>query len=1069
MRFPTARQKTLVISTMVLAMATLASQAIATWKIVYTQPSGHGFRACFFFNESTGFAAGELADGVYKTTDGGMTWTPTKLPPYPDGVQPTEHITQILMTDATHGWLTCEPLYHSINGKLASIALYRTTDAGASWQPVLADSGFADVYQSPTALILSSRELNSTGFVSYDNGTTFSRAIPVTNGLDFSDNLHGVATGFVEQDWYRTADGGQTWLPVNPLETVEAWSVYAVKGTANFFAAPEGDFVNLPQSATTVLRSADYGATWTRILNLPFMTTGHLAGFGTTLYVQVNDDPAEAKTNAGYTGMYRSKDGGLTWAKIGGPANLYDTRFAILGCRGEVIYAFDDNGHIWKTTDGGDGSLPQFTLPAAVLNIDSIDICRPRDTVVLLKNLGCDTVLVDNAIVPVSPSLTVVDPATGETPVYPITIPPDSNGKLELILTSTQAGPYATHIVLQVEREGIISYDTIAVNSALRLYDPLRAESGLSYDSTSLCASRDTTFTLVNDSCFTVQIVSSQLKSGSNFLIDTPWKNDSIPAYAKKSISILFAPNQTGKISDSLVLNVLILGEPMRLTFPLNGIGRPDSPQLVMADRFGMPLPSKIEFDTMTRCQDSIFAFTIFERGCDSLYSEFEWLDSTQKALPPTSEFKWFTPFTRWLTQNATPVDAGIEVIPTTAEGDYTGYLRISDSVKGSIAKFVRMIPYHVFIKPGSKRLLLDSSLRNFDTIAFCDARDTIIELKNLGCDTLHFWNASFSGTNFIFPNGLKLPFVITPYDSVPIEIEYLPNVSRGVFDTLTFFSDDDSEQIRTVPLTGYATPTDTVRFRVVASNISVAPGDTSTVIIYSSGSFNAPGLTSIGIELAYNADVMEPFNMTGAHSGIAGAAVIPAAEIPTGSKTHYWPLTITGANMNFDSTVALLSAQFRIMLSDSLSTDFRIQSITLNNSNIQFNKCLLGAVSDSGTIGLKLYCGDSLMYEVMRFGKVFSPSDGIAPEPISAHPNPLMNGSPLTIPFRALRPAQIELDITDVTGRTVYSSLQEVTEAGESAFSVPAPSLASGAYHYRIYTVDGGRAAIAGNFVVLN
>src|SRR5665213_3068972 len=95
----------------------------AKWNLVFTQPARHGFRAGFFFDEENGFIAGRMDDGVYKTTDGGQTWVVTPIPLTP-AIGTKNYVTQILMTDALHGWLTCEPYYTSP----ASCLLY-TSDA----------------------------------------------------------------------------------------------------------------------------------------------------------------------------------------------------------------------------------------------------------------------------------------------------------------------------------------------------------------------------------------------------------------------------------------------------------------------------------------------------------------------------------------------------------------------------------------------------------------------------------------------------------------------------------------------------------------------------------------------------------------------------------------------------------------------------------------------------------------------------------------------------------------------------------------------------------------------------
>src|ERR1035437_947441 len=159
----------------------------------------------------------------------------------------------------------------------------------------------------------------------------------------------------------------------------------------------------------------------------------------------------------------------------------------------------------------------------------------------------------------------------------------------------------------------------------------------LHFDSTALCDSRDTSITLSNDSCFTVQIVSSSIKSGTNFSLVTVINNDSIPSGTKKTFTVRFDPSQLGADHDSLIVNLLILGKPARMAYPLSGIGIPDNPKFVMS------LGNTIDFGTKTTCdKDTIIPFTITNPGCTYLHIELSLLDSTKTLPPPSNLFKWF-------------------------------------------------------------------------------------------------------------------------------------------------------------------------------------------------------------------------------------------------------------------------------------------------------------------------------------------------------------------------------------------------------------------------------------------
>ncbi len=1044
----------------------LARAGQASWQLIFSNPNNTDeFRACFFFNESTGFIAGHLQDGVYKTTNGGQTWAVTQIPLYPNGVQPNGIVTQILMTDALHGWLTCEAVIIPVKSPNPP-ALYQTKDGGVSWQPTSVTGGMACIYETPSAIVVTCREGNGIGFISTDGGITFRNSVDSANGIDFVDDLHGVVTGISNAIWSQSVDGGLNWTHLSPVNDIETWSVYGVKGSSWFFTAGEGDDYQFPffNPISSIRSSADFGTTWTTGITLPFRTTGHIAGFGFTLYVQ-----CDTQQNKADSGIWRSKDSGKTWTQIGGPVNDKDTRFAVTGCQGEVMYAFDTSGNVYKSSDGGDGSLPQYEFPKASLNVDSIDLCKPRDTLITIKNLGCDSIFLLSASAPAAPALGIFDSATGLPPVFPILIPPETNGNLDLELSSLVAGPYRTQVFLEIERDGIFIYDTVTIQSGLRFFNPIHALSNVTFDSTALCQNRTSTITIANDSCFTVQLLSSQLKYGTSFVLDTAFANDSIPPFSSKTFTVTFAPRTIGKIVDSLILNLQVLGKAVRLAYPVTGIGSPDSAELVIKDRFGGSLPNIIDFDTITRCQDSIFAFTISEIGCDSLFVSAVWLDSTKTGPPPASRFNVRKPplINRLLAPDSILIE-GIEALGQTL-GYYQGYLQISDSVGGTSKEYLSLIPYRVFVKPGTRTLSLDTTPRNFDTITFCQQKNIVIPIVNLGCDTIHDSSISISGVNFTMVNTPTTPFVINPLDTFYDTILYLPVNSGQAMGILTDSTDADSAPVRHIPLSGYTTPTDTVRFSAMSNKQTVAPGDTATLYIMPSSKFTAKGLQSIEITLAYNGDIMTPFDTLATSSSMTGAPVVHVLPTQaTGTKLQYLPITIDGTDMTFDSTMPILKMQFTITISDSAWTDFHIASFELNNGNNTFNKCLLGSTADTGTIGLQFLCGDSVLYNMLRYGSNWSLNDGIVPIRGTVHPNPVTEESPITMPFTALRAVTVRMDIMDDVGSIVFSGTNSVSEAGAAAFIVSGPQLPSGAYHYRLHPIDGGIGIVTGSFVVI-
>ena len=211
---------------------------------------------------------------------------------------------------------------------------------------------------------------------------------------------HLVCTPYLSPNYYYSPNGGTTWLPT-ALPSGDAWGVWGMKGTSTFFIAPENS--SNRGKPSNVYRSDDYGSDLERRqLSVRFKTTGDIKGTGCGIFLQ---NCGEADVQNAQSGIYRSTDEGITWVNIGGPKpagpdNELDTRFALTD-GGATIFAFDENGDLWKTTDGGTGftggGAGTLALDTAPIDLGIITNCQALDTTIVItyaNNATCslDTV-----------------------------------------------------------------------------------------------------------------------------------------------------------------------------------------------------------------------------------------------------------------------------------------------------------------------------------------------------------------------------------------------------------------------------------------------------------------------------------------------------------------------------------------------------------------------------------------------------------------------------------------------------------------------------------------------------
>ena len=1027
-----------------------ARDAGATWKKLYQNPSSnHAFRAAYFVDEQFGVIGGDGGDGTFRTTDGGLTWTNSPIAGAPRG-----DITQIKMLDRLRGWMTIE-----VDQTVPS--LYETTDGALTWRPHSLLHISTDFYINGNIFVVTSRDvLGGSGHLSTDGGNTFTgNLLDSTNGIDFVDNLHGVVTGFYSKDWSRTTDGGMTWMQLSPPEKIESWSVYALKGTSTFYTAGEGDWSNLGHIISSILRSTDNGATWSKVSNLAFRTTGHIAGFGEMLYIQAFFQDANGAPSG--LGFFRSTDRGRTWFPVGGPNNENDTRFVVLGCQGNVVIGFDAIGGVWKTNDGGDGAFPQYTFSESPVSVGVVDPCLSKDTTLTIRNPGCDTIYLTGAKVPTTPVVTVFD-ILGGKPQFPYMILPGQSLQIGVSVLDSVLGAFNTSVTLVLMRDGVELDTTFVLSGTVKLSALPLASGKVVWDSVALCDLSDTIMIIQNPACVTAYVTSVQIKYGTNFSIVQGLNNAPIPPGGKDTVIIRFSPTVLKTSTDSVIFNVLVQGVAKRIVEPISGIGKPDNPRLVMN------LGTEINFDTVTRCSHPGLGWILTNPGCTYLDVQVDLFDSLMKNPPPANEFRALKIGPNKIHGGDT-IKVGMFVYPKYF-GYYRGFMRVISQIEDGRKPDTVLYPYKIFVKHDVE-MSLDNSRRDYDTIQFCQTKDVTIPIVNTGCDTLIVSRLDLTGNSFQYvPLIPKVPDTIPPGNFSSVVLRYLPSVSGRSVGQIVVTTNSDSANIRTIPLEGYATPTDTVSFHALSPNLFIRPGDTALIMVQPSKGYAKPGIKSISITLEYNGDVMTPYSAVKSFTQIPGATVVPPTEKTVNATIRQLPLTVLGTDMQLDSTRAIVGTKFIIAVTDSAKTQFRVADFQINNADSFYNKCLLGGVEDTGTIGLDFICGDSLIYQYLRYGTDFNPENGVAPAGIAAHPNPFawQSDANLTIPFKALRKVAARLEVIDSRGSVAYSEIRETPEAGAASFILRPDQLSSGSYFYRIIPVDGGRGVVTGDFVVV-
>jgi photosystem II stability/assembly factor-like uncharacterized protein len=210
---------------------------------------------------------------IYRSTDGGMRWTRIIDPNIDGGIQSCSK-TAMLFTDATHGWLTGD-----CHGVKAGALLYKTSDAGSSWQEVNLPepSSYPGIFSNEAQVACGTYDPfffgNDLGHLSVNcqdyQGTqiTYTYFIYSTQdgGNTWTSNQYpGEALYFFSADtgWalaakiQLTTDGGKTWTPISDV----TWTAQM-----DFISEQIGWAVATADNQVALVYSNDGGRRWSVI------------------------------------------------------------------------------------------------------------------------------------------------------------------------------------------------------------------------------------------------------------------------------------------------------------------------------------------------------------------------------------------------------------------------------------------------------------------------------------------------------------------------------------------------------------------------------------------------------------------------------------------------------------------------------------------------------------------------------------------------------------------------------------------------------------------------------------
>ena len=351
--------------------------ATATPAVTLTSPPGVKIDVIKMIDVDSGWAVGQYisttTDDILRTADGGNNWRAV-TPPEPN--RNGKHAVAFFL-DANHAWVNYS--VQPSGSPPAAFSVWRTTDGGASWDPVstslsgltmdsftTSQIGFSDANHGWLMSILGAG-MSHTYFAIYttvDGGASWTLVVsPDKNNADmacsksgvwFRDADHGILSGncygVVKGLYlYATEDGGENWAPLDLPAPASMSDAFTSESTAcgadapYFFDGSHGMLMvtcanmNEDQPSRWIYRTSDGGASWGSS-PMPRPYGGYyFLNPQKGWYLGQTDPAAFSDVN-----VYQTGDGGKNWDKVSG------TQW------GGVLYFVDENnGWVIAKSDSG--------------------------------------------------------------------------------------------------------------------------------------------------------------------------------------------------------------------------------------------------------------------------------------------------------------------------------------------------------------------------------------------------------------------------------------------------------------------------------------------------------------------------------------------------------------------------------------------------------------------------------------------------------------------------------------------------------------------------------------------
>lgn len=1001
-----------------------------TWRAA-TVPTGFNGRIRDFYfkdrwNGWLAFDNGKLADfvtpGVWKTTDGGVTWTGI-----PDSYKCNSVFVgstgNLVYSTGKIAWIDEQRAMmsraHQSDFRFLQNEFWRTTNGGQSWVSLdRKEESWGLYYQktSNTFYCYPENSLPNQGkglWKSSDFGTTWtyidhSATIPNNSGeiVGFGESIYIQGSNGL----YRSTDRGQSFQYVGGPGTgfdvrmsvppsCTGGVIVAVAGGSVWMSTDGGDGgletlepikLDYPQqistssctSPTIVVPLKNDNCLDLTIKSVQFETNA------SRFQLQPHQWPVTLKPN--------QTDSIVMLFVAGKPPEQIQGRMRVKGTIMTLSGSYEYDRVF--TIDG----LTNYDSLGLVMNLDTVDWgvrtnCVGCDTTITLTNLACDTMIISEA------GLDNNNFKTDEIEL-PLKLGPGESKRIAVTcdIGKRKAIQSTFTVIGKTGRFGVP--DTVGIRldavAKVALPDLHLLSDTIEFGSIRICDPKDTLISLFNLGCdsFTVDLENSNITPFSIQLSS----NAVMGSGEGRVVAMRFAPGSIGEFSKTVRFVAKRFGIELKKDIYLHGTANTGALPPALEEL-------SLQLDTITVCQSLLDTITFLNQSCESLsVLQYDVIGGSSELTTSVDATVLKSDSSGAVIVRFDPLNEGLKT--------FSVHLR----TRSGSAEFDTMITITAFVKAGERTISQSTNAIDLGDQSVCVTPGKDITLTNNGCDTLTITSADLS-SNFLLM-GVTLPMKFAPGESRSIVVLGLVDTvghkmtSTG---TLSFMSNADNS-IPSITLSrGYIYPRSIDLMLSMTTPTSGHNDERVSLSLASIGDLS--DVSNIKFDLVYDADLLSDLTLS-------NGSTIQATREASG---------LTRARIELTNPLgpSLTTLDFVARLSVAGVTPISIENVRLNDVDPDFEKCVAAiGKSDASSFSYLYDCSEHSLQQFLASGK-------LPLRIISMRPNPV--GDRLTLEIESRSAATIQ--IVDALGKLVIDG--QVDRVAE----IDTKGLGSGLYFVRI------------------